>query len=233
MSSISSLTSVGTVDSGRITCELATHEKNDSTSKRREVDARSRAPAERIAPEVDMDSICSFARLAAASSHRCAARAARKQTPYASAASQAIHSGLLARILGSRAGHNFARASVIGNSRELCAPTALNHTAPPFVSKRIKLKMESALNCSNDPVRRKAWGRSMSAIQRVTSVNQSGRRKGSVPRAISFRSSPARKARIAEKSSGREKDRSDSDDMDFHLFPGSGSLFRGKTATAW
>src|SRR5271156_3612649 len=105
MSSISSGTSVGTVDSGRIACELATHEKNDSTSKRREVDERSRAPAERMAPEVDMDSICSCARLAAASSHRCAARVARKQTPDAAAASQALHSDLLARIFGSRAGH--------------------------------------------------------------------------------------------------------------------------------
>src|ERR1700678_4243698 len=104
-----------------------------------------------MTPEVETDSICSCARLAAASSHRCVARVARKQTPDASAASQALHSDLLARIFGDRAGHSGARASVIENSRELSAPTALNHTAVSFVSKRTRLNMQFSLNCSNPP----------------------------------------------------------------------------------
>src|ERR1700721_3087619 len=150
--------------------EVTKPAKNGSTSNRKEPHVKSRAPAERRVSVAGIDMICRPARLAATSSHARESGFVDKQTPEASAASQALHSGLLARIFGGRDGHGGARAVVTQSTRALPAPTALNHAALPLVSKRIKLKRESALNCWNDPVRCKAKGRSTSATQLDTSV---------------------------------------------------------------
>src|SRR6516164_7331032 len=92
--------------------------------------------------------------------------------PRASSESQAFHCGLLDRILGTWAGHRRARASVTGNSRVLGAPTALNQTGVPPVSKRIRLKVALALNCWNGPVRYKESGSSASVTHRLIFANQ-------------------------------------------------------------
>ena len=51
-------------------------------------------------------------------------------------------------------GQLWASARVMAYSRVFGAPTALNQTGVPFVSKRSKLKVEHAFNCWKGPVRR-------------------------------------------------------------------------------
>ena len=68
-------------------------------------------------------------------------------------------------------GKSSAKFIVIGNSRRFGSPTALNQTAGPVVSKRIKLNAGLALYWRNGPVSSSPRGRIIWAVQSRNSLS--------------------------------------------------------------
>src|SRR5271156_2778928 len=146
------------------------------------------------------------------------------EDPSASVVSHAFHSGRTARIGGRYAGKSAARMETISNSWEFGFPTALNQTAGPVDSKRIKLNEALALSCRKLPVSLIFKGSICCAIHVDISRSHPGLANGPSLRLSSWWERVVRALQILRESSASRKDATVSEAKGTHeAFGGSGS----------
>jgi len=193
----------------------------------------SRQPAEIRRGTSRSDAICNSAKRTEIVFHVEKSESASGEVPSTSIASHAFHSGRTAMIGGRYVGKRVARMETILNSWVFGSPTALNQTAGPVVSKRIKLNEELALSCWKLLVSLIFRGSICCAIHLHISRSHPGLANGPSLQLSGWRERVLRVLQIVRESSASRKDAIVSEEKGVQHVVGGRSPFGWTHSIAW